>query len=481
MNPIVTLASLFGLMTLLSASVLYFSFKGKIDASGKYFLAAEILMLLTLMQVIGTNLMHDARLPIVFFMGTLFLTASDIAVLFSIVSLTRTVKFRIYLLAILATASYSLLIEYVRLNIDAALPALMTPLPSGIIALATYLVCKNSPNQDLQSNTFLRWIAYAEITLFLLTITRVISYFFGSPVLPREASTFAILVYVVFSATCIFRYIAYQSLRISWIHSDGDPINPLNKNLAKAVQEKNKLLEGLISSNRKIGISALASSLAHQLSQPITGLSFQIHTAKHDLIHLSEAQNSVQILNKAGVELEKLTGLVSGLRRLFGYQDTQFDEIDLVKTCDTVIEFIEPTLKSNQINLVKNYSNNPLIIGNSIQLQQVIINLFNNAIYAINSANSKERLISIDISQSNDFAKIQIQDSGFGIDANSLSEIFELYRTTKKEGLGVGLWLSKTIIEKHAGSIKAQNATDSGAIFEIQIPLAKNSQAIRKS
>lgn len=69
MNPIVTLASLFGLMTLLSASVLYFSFKGKIDDSGKYFLAAEILMLLTLIQVISTNLIPDARIPAVFFWG----------------------------------------------------------------------------------------------------------------------------------------------------------------------------------------------------------------------------------------------------------------------------------------------------------------------------------------------------------------------------------------------------------------------------
>ena len=477
MNPIVTLASLFGLMTLLSASVLYFSFKGKIDDSGKYFLAAEILMLLTLIQVISTNLIPDARIPAVFFLGTLLLSASDISVLLSIYSLARRVKFKTYFFAIFAAAIYSSFIEYVRLNIDSTLPALLTALPSGILALITYLICKNSPDQELKINTFLRWFTYAELTLLLLAITRIISYvFFGIAVLPREASAFAVLIYVIFAATCIFRYIAYQSLRISWMNSDADPINPLNKNLAKAIQEKNKLLEGLISSNRKIGISALASSLAHQLSQPITGLSFQIHTAKHDLIHIDAAKNSVQILDKAGIELEKLTGLVAGLRRLFGYQETQFVALDLIKTCDAVLEFIEPTLKSSQITLTKNYSNKPIVIGNAIQLQQVLINIFNNAIYAINSTNPKNRVIRIDINHNEKFANIEVKDSGPGIDAKSLPEIFELYRTTKKEGLGVGLWLSKAIIEKHSGTIKASNATDSGAIFQIEIPLSSQTQ-----
>ena len=476
MNPIATLASLFGLMTLLSASVLYFSFKGKIDASGKYFLTAELLMLLALVQVIATNLLPATQLPVIFFLGTVFLSASDISVLFSIYSLSHRVKFGTYLLALLAAAIYSILIEYTRFNINPTLPALLTALPSGVLALITYIVCKNSLDDDLRSNTFLRWITYAEITLFLLALARIISYLLGSPVLPRDTAATAILVYVVFAATCIFRYIAYQSLRISWMHSGADPINPLNKNLAKAVEEKNKLLDGLISSNRKIGISALASSLAHQLSQPITGLSFQIHTAKHDLIHVAAAKNSVLILDKAGIELEKLTGLVAGLRRLFGYQEMQFETINLVETCEAVLEFIEPTLKSNQIELIRSYSDRPIIIGNSIQLQQVMINIFNNAIYAINNANSTNRKIMIGIGCHENFANINIKDSGPGIDINSLPEIFELYRTTKKEGLGVGLWLSKTIIEKHAGIMKASNTVDSGAIFQIEIPLAKQTQ-----
>ena len=117
MNPIVTLASLFGLMTLLSASVLYFSFRGKIDSSGKYFLAAEILMLLALSQVIITNLFPAARQPTIFFLGTLLITASDISVFFSIYSLTRTVKYRTYISIILVAAIYCILIDFKYMRI----------------------------------------------------------------------------------------------------------------------------------------------------------------------------------------------------------------------------------------------------------------------------------------------------------------------------------------------------------------------------
>lgn len=293
MNSIVTLASLFALMTLLSASVLYFSFRGKIDSSGKYFLAAEILMLLALIQVITTNIFPETRQPSFFFLGTVLVNASDIAVLISIYSLTYSVKFRTYFLLFLIAVMYCILIEYARIRIDANLPALMTAIPSVIFALATLIVCRNPQDQELKANTFLQWIRYTEIILILIALVRIISYFAGTPVVPRDTSAMVILIYLIFTATCIFRYIAYQSLRISWINTDADRINPLNQNLAKAIQEKNRLLEELISTNRKIGISALASSLAHQLSQPITGLSFQIHNAKHDLLKLQEAQHSL--------------------------------------------------------------------------------------------------------------------------------------------------------------------------------------------
>ena len=113
------------------------------------------------------------------------------------------------------------------------------------------------------------------------------------------------------------------------------------------------------------------------------------------------------------------------------------------------------------------------MLGDAIQIQQVLINLFNNAIDAIANDNSSRREIKLTIVSDHQFASISIEDTGTGIDPNLLPTIFELYKTTKAEGLGVGLWLSKTIMDKHHGRISASNSADGGAIFTVQIPLAE--------
>jgi signal transduction histidine kinase len=476
MNAFVLLLTLFGVMTLGSASVLYFSFKGKVDASGKYFLGAESMIFLVIILVIFTNIDSKFQSTEILFITNFLNTASEVAVLLSLYSLSNNhhkIKFSILIVILVIFCTF---IEYARINIDQNLPALLTALYSATMALITFVICKLPSNQDLKSNLFLRWIGYIEIGLFCVAAVRIGSYFAGVPIVPRQPTLPIALLYVLFISLSIFRYVFYQSLRISWVSPDANTTNPLNQNLANAIQEKNKLLEDLITSNRKIGIGALASSLAHQLSQPITGLSFQIHTAKHDLLNIQDAKNSIRILDKASIELEKLTNLVGGLRRLFGDKETQFEQINLIETCNTAIDFIEPTLQTNEITLIKNFSANPTIIGSPIQLQQVLINIFNNAIYSIANAQQHDRKITIDISHSDTCAIIRIIDSGPGIDQETLPEIFELYRTTKKEGLGVGLWLSKTIIEKHQGLIRASNSLNSGAIFEIEIPLVMRNE-----
>jgi len=113
------------------------------------------------------------------------------------------------------------------------------------------------------------------------------------------------------------------------------------------------------------------------------------------------------------------------------------------------------------------------VLGNAIQLQQVLINLFNNAIDAIDQSDLPNGKIILSISQSEDFSLIRIQDNGPGISASFLPGMFNLYKTSKQEGLGIGLWLSKTIVDKHNGTICASNNSHGGATLEISLPLAK--------
>lgn len=459
-------------MTLGSASILYFSFSGKVDTSGKYFLLSESLMILVLVQVITTNLYPEQINAVILFAGNFIHMASEAAIFFSIYALTRKISTTKYFATLLFAAIFSGLLELCRIW-DEKLPILIVSVWSVAIGLATYYVCQSSSNKELNENLFLRWIRYIEIGLVCFACLRIASYFGDNLIAPRQSSPSVSLLYTVLVTLSVFRYISYQSLRISWVDSRNNSENPLNRNMMKLVKEKNQFLQGLISSNRAIGISALANSLAHQLSQPITGVILQTESVKRDLSELEGQQKSISTLNTVTDQLKRLSELVNNLRRLFSAQGSSFQSVNLQEACNEILEIIEPTLLSKNIQLVKQYQTNPLILGNTIQIQQVLINLFNNAVDAIILSNTQIREITLNISQDDSHALISIQDSGNGISAEAKSTIFELYQTTKKDGMGIGLWLCKEIIDKYGGQITAGNSTEGGAIFEIRLPLNK--------
>ena len=178
------------------------------------------------------------------------------------------------------------------------------------------------------------------------------------------------------------------------------------------------------------------------------------------------------MLDKINLQLSKLTNLVINLRQLFNTNYQEFHKIDLTSSTDELLDIIQPTLESKGILLTKNLGHNITIQGDAIQFQQVLINILNNAIDSINISNPKSREIKLEIKADSQFAIISVEDTGNGIDENILPSIFELYKTTKKDGLGIGLWLSKTIINKHHGNIMANNSPNGGAIFTIEIPLS---------
>ncbi|MDP3621827.1 MAG: HAMP domain-containing sensor histidine kinase, partial [Polynucleobacter sp.] len=295
-----------------------------------------------------------------------------------------------------------------------------------------------------------------------------------TPIIPRDEPTvLAILAYTLFIILGSFRYMTYIGFRITWVDDLNSSKNVLNQPLVKAIQEKNQFLQGLIASNRFIGISALASSLAHQLSQPLTTIAILAETARRDLPPSPHNAQTLASLDKINTQSNQLSGLVQNLRQLFRSKPEKLKSINLQKVCNEVLEIIEPTLQSKLITLTQHYEFNPIIFGDSVQLQQVLINLFNNAIESIDASNPTVREIVITIKVNSGYASLTVSDSGAGIDPNAFSSLFELYKTSKPDGIGVGLWLSKTIMERQNGKINAFNHARGGACFEIQIPLSE--------
>jgi signal transduction histidine kinase len=111
------------------------------------------------------------------------------------------------------------------------------------------------------------------------------------------------------------------------------------------------------------------------------------------------------------------------------------------------------------------------ILGDRIQLQQVILNLVANGIDAMKDTPSENRIISIRTSRVEEFAELSVSDLGPGIPEDKIKEVFEPFFTSKAEGMGMGLSIARTIVEAHNGQIWAENRDHGGATFRIRLPL----------
>lgn len=473
MNLIVPLLILYGLMTLGSAGVLYTSFRGKIDLSGRYFLFAELQTLVAIAFVFLVNSDEAYEQPFTLGAANFLVLSSEVAILCSIYCLTRSIQFKHYLFGSLLIGLICALTEFARIEVNPKVPFLIFNFFSGLLCFGTYYLCRPHGQADLYRNQFLKWIGRLEFALGCFTVIRFFSFFATEPIAPRHPTVLLILLYSVYVALSIARYISYLSLRISWVDPRSQAPNKLNRNLAKALEERDQLVRSLMDSNRVLGISALASTLVHQLSQPLTGISLQAEAIKRKLAPTEQNQSAVLSINKIALQLGKLSELVKNLRQLLSADFEQFKSNSLQQLCNEIIEVMELNLKAKQIRLKTDYQANPVFYGDAIQIQQVLINLFNNAIDALVSANIDTKEIKLTIAQNDGFASLRIEDSGSGIPEAILPAIFELYKTTKKSGLGVGLWLSRTIVEKHNGTITAHHGSQGGAVFQVLLPLAK--------
>lgn len=474
MSALAALSITYLLITICSASILYFSFKGKIDASGRYFFLSELFILPGILCVAISSINPEYIGTALFLTINISVWLAHVCVLFSIYALSREIDDRKFFLSIGIGIIYVVAIEIFRsTNPPIQATTLIASTADAIFCFWAYALCKTTKDEDLRKNLFFNWIKNIELMLGIFACIRILSCFSDEPINPRLPTFSAVTFYIFFLILNIFRYISYQSLRISWVDYRTYSVNPLNKNLAVVTQEKNHLVQGIIASNRVIGIGALASSLAHQLSQPLTAIGLQTETLKRDLKKSDENQVAVIMLDKINSQLSKLTNLVKNLRQLFNSNTNDFHQVDLAFAVNELLEIIEPTLETKKIHLVKVISNNITVLGDAIQIQQVLINLLNNSIDAISSSDPKVREIKITISSDDGFAIMNIEDTGTGIDVPMLPTMFELYKTSKKDGIGIGLWLCKTIIDKHHGEISGANKPNGGAIFTIRIPLTR--------
>jgi C4-dicarboxylate-specific signal transduction histidine kinase len=240
------------------------------------------------------------------------------------------------------------------------------------------------------------------------------------------------------------------------------------------VQSRQRMAE-LAHVNRFSTAGELTASIAHEINQPLGSILTNAETAQAilkspspDIAELNEIVGDILRDDRRASEV------IRRMRSLLAKAPFELKSLDLNDVARETVEFLSALAVARKVELTSLITQNALpILGDRIQLQQVILNLVVNGMDAMKDTPSENRIISIRTSRLENFAQLSVSDRGPGIPEDKLKKVFEPFFTSKAEGMGMGLSIARTIIEAHHGLISAKNRDHGGASFRIKIPLVR--------
>jgi two-component system, LuxR family, sensor kinase FixL len=226
---------------------------------------------------------------------------------------------------------------------------------------------------------------------------------------------------------------------------------------------------------RVTALGELSSSLAHELTHPLTAILSNAQAAQRfladDDVDLDELR---EILNDIVAEDQRAGEVIHRLRSLLkkGEPQKYCDDVDMNEVARVVLKLVRNDLINQNVTVDTDLAQNlPAIRGDRVQLQQVVLNLLLNACEAMTASDASERQLLITSKLENGAVRMSVTDRGGGIPEEKLEQVFERFFTTKKEGMGLGLSICRSIINEHEGKIWATKNADCGATFHFSLPI----------
>jgi signal transduction histidine kinase len=222
-------------------------------------------------------------------------------------------------------------------------------------------------------------------------------------------------------------------------------------------------------------LGELMASIAHEVNQPLSATVTNGNTCLLWLAaqppNLEEVRHAVErIISDAN----RASNVIARVRGLAKKVSPQIEILNINKIIQETLVLTSNEIRNNHVTLHTNLFNNlSLVLGDRVQLQQVILNLIVNAIEAMNGVATEERALLVGSApDKSDAILVAIHDTGQGVASGKIDEIFDAFYSTKNTGLGMGLAISRSIIEAHKGRIWAEPNTPRGAVFRFVLPAA---------
>ena len=224
----------------------------------------------------------------------------------------------------------------------------------------------------------------------------------------------------------------------------------------------------------------LTASIAHEVNQPLAAVVINGNASLRWLAdtppNLDEARQAIGRIVK---DANRASDVVARVRALTRSAPREREWVSMNDIILGTVMLTEREIARNYVALETRLAGDlPLVLGDGVQLQQVILNLILNAIEAINIAPDGARELVVSSAQEDSKAvRIAVQDSGAGLPPERLDRVFDAFYTTKPEGMGMGLTISRSIVEAHGGRIWATQGSPHGAVFQFTLPVDEGATA----
>jgi C4-dicarboxylate-specific signal transduction histidine kinase len=247
----------------------------------------------------------------------------------------------------------------------------------------------------------------------------------------------------------------------------------LYRDLAKREAQLRDTQAELAHMARVLTMGELTASIAHEVNQPLGAMVTSAGACERWLAAKPpQMEKARRALERIASDGRRAGEVIKRLRALMKRQAPRKDWLEINEAILEVIAIVQHQLRRNDVLLETQLAEGlPLVRGDRVQLQQVLLNLIVNAIEAMSWIDERRRELTIvSAADGPEAVAVEVRDSGMGLDPEHAAHLFEPFYTTKAEGMGIGLWISRSIVEAHGGRIYAKATGELGLTVYVELP-----------
>jgi signal transduction histidine kinase len=245
--------------------------------------------------------------------------------------------------------------------------------------------------------------------------------------------------------------------------------NSKNKSLEEILEEKNELMRMLSLSAKANSMGTMLGAIAHEINQPLSAIRLNTELLMTLNRRSGDREGFQESLEHILEDNDRAAVVVSSLRKFFVKGSSEFAPLDMSHLVMDAHRILLPEARLHGVNVQADIEEDLWVKADQNQLQMVVLNLINNAVDAVTSV-SGEKLVFIRLFHRENSIILEVSDNGFGVPSDRIATIFELFHTTKEKGMGMGLWLSRAIMDSHEGSIKLLKGPENETLFQVALP-----------